>query len=476
MESLVLSGPSNSFPKKPPGGVRVLHTADWHLGKTLAGLTREEEHLRWLDFLLSVIQQSEADVLIIAGDVFDSANPPQSAQERYYTFLSRVYQSTSCEVVVVAGNHDSPAQLEAPKRVLQTLRVRVVGTVAENPEDQLIPIPAASADSVSAPTASACSSQPQLVVAAVPFLRDRDVRTGQPGQSASEIRAEILEGIRTRYQQIADAAHRRYPSVPVIATGHLTIDGARVTDSEREIHIGGLGAVSHEIFSEAFSYVALGHLHVAQQAGGRDSVRYSGSPFPLSFSEAGDQKELRLIDIASGVLLNNVAVPIPLQRYLMQLHCCRADLTQKLTSFNPPAGDLETWVEVIVSDPVAGENLFELVQEATKDKPWKVVRVLGQKIQRPASITSKEETAVESSLLERPSEVFQVRLQSESGLSDEERTSLTLAFQELVSLHREKQRESEQAETPKLIEPAEDTEPTKTPKAKTKGRSAETSQ
>ncbi len=467
MESLVLSGSPNLFPQKPPGGVRVLHTADWHLGKTLAGLTREEEHLRWLDFLLSVIQQTAADVLIIAGDVFDSANPPQSAQERYYTFLSRVYQSTSCEVVVVAGNHDSPAQLEAPKRVLQTLRVRVVGTVAENPEDQLIPIPAAA-------TSPDSSTQPRLVVAAVPFLRDRDVRTGQPGQSASEIRAEILEGIRTRYQQIADAAHRKFPSVPVIATGHLTIDGARVTDSEREIHIGGLGAVSHEIFSEAFSYVALGHLHVAQQAGGRDTVRYSGSPFPLSFSEAGDQKELRLIDLANGTAQNNVAIPIPLQRHLMQLHCCRADLTQKLTSFNPPAGDLETWVEVIVADPVAGENLFEVVQEATKDKLWKVVRVLGQKIQRPASITSKTETAVESSLLEHPAEVFQIRLQSETGLSDEERTSLTLAFQELVSLHRERQRESEEVASPKSSEVAHDSEPTKKAKSKAAGRSAET--
>ncbi len=463
-----MSAPSLSIPAKPSGAVRILHTADWHLGKTLAGLTREEEHLRWLDFLLSVIQQTKADVLIIAGDVFDSANPPQSAQERYYTFLSRVYQLTSCEVVVVAGNHDSPAQLEAPKRVLQTLRVRVIGTVAENPEDQLIPIPVDS-------RTSNPETPPKLVVAAVPFLRDRDVRTGQPGQSASEIRAEILEGIRTRYQQIADAAHRRFPSVPVIATGHLTIDGARVTDSEREIHIGGLGAVSHEIFSEAFCYVALGHLHVAQQAGGRDSVRYSGSPFPLSFSEAGDQKELRLIDIANGTLQNNAAISVPLQRHLIQLHCCRADLTQKLTSFNPPMGDLETWVEVIVADPVAGENLFEVVQEATQDKPWKVVRVLGQKIQRPASITSKAEAAIESSLLEHPAEVFQIRLQSESGLSDEERTSLTLAFQELVSLHREKQRESEEAETPKLAEPSEDAEPTKKPKAKATGRSAETS-
>ena len=181
----------------------------------------------------------------------------------------------------------------------------MVGTVSENPEDQLIPLPSA--------------SLPSVVVAAVPFLRDRDVRTGQPGQSAAEIRAEILEGIRARYQQIADAAHRRYPGVPVIATGHLTIDGARVTDSEREIHIGGLGAVSHEIFSEAFSYVALGHLHVAQQAGGRESVRYSGSPFPLSFSEAGDIKELRLIDLVHGQVQRNEAIEIPLQRYLIQI-------------------------------------------------------------------------------------------------------------------------------------------------------------
>src|SRR5438874_1538560 len=161
---------------KPPGGYRVLHSADWHLGKMLGEHSRQEEHQRFFTFLLRAIREQNVDLLVIAGDVFDSANPPQSAVAQYYDFLSALFRQGGCSAVIVAGNHDSPAHLEAPREVLKALGAHVIGSLPQVVEEVLVPLP--NADS------------PQLVVASVPFLRDRDLRTGQSGQSAADIQRE----------------------------------------------------------------------------------------------------------------------------------------------------------------------------------------------------------------------------------------------------------------------------------------------
>src|SRR5260221_6517283 len=106
---------------KLPGGYRVLHTADWHLGKMLGQHSRQEEHQRVLAFLLQGIREQNDDLFAIAGDIFDSAKPPQIAEAQYYDFLSALFRQGGCSVIIVAGNHDSPAHLEAPRQVLKAL-------------------------------------------------------------------------------------------------------------------------------------------------------------------------------------------------------------------------------------------------------------------------------------------------------------------------------------------------------------------
>lgn len=419
---------SERFPKNA-NSFRVIHTADWHLGKFLSGLSREEEHSRFLEFLLKQIQQNDVDALVISGDVFDSANPPQSAQQRYYTFLSQLYLTTQCSVVIIGGNHDSPAQLEAPRRVLNTLRVHVIGAVTEDLRDAIIALPD--------------REHPKLVVAAVPYLRDRDVRIGQAGQSSTDIQKEITVGIQKRYQEIAAAATQAYPAVPILATGHLTVTGTWGSESERDIHIGGLGAVGVDVFPETLGYVALGHLHRPQAAEENENVRYSGSPIPLSFSEAEDCKEVRLLDFDGDTLVSSVGVPIPVHRHLVQLSCARSELPERLRNFQPPAAELPTWVEVIVSDPVAGEALFEFVQEAARDKPWQVIRVVQQRSRERQALTEADISAPETNVLENPGDVFEIRLEQQDGLLDDERAALRLAFLELLNLHHERQREEE---------------------------------
>ncbi len=420
-----------NHPAKPPGTFRVLHTADWHLGKRMGDLPRDQEHALFLDFLVQTIDSLDIDALLIAGDVFDSANPPQSAQARYYNLLSRLHERTSCSVVVIAGNHDSPAQLEAPRDALTALRVRVVGAVPDDPSKALIPLP----DAVNA----------KIVVAAVPFLRDRDLRTGRVGESATDIQKQLVGGIRRRYADIAEAASPwREKNVPVLATGHLTVTGCSTnSDGGRGIHIGGLGSVGADLFPESIAYLALGHLHRPQSAGKCDHIRYAGSPIPLSFSESADQKELRLLEFSDGRLVGNTGVPIPIPRTLTQHRTTRGELSASLASLHPAVSELKPWVEVIIDDPVSGESLFETILEETQNREFDVVRVVARRETPVAGLEAVAGgiTAHEQELLDDPVRVFERRLAVEDGLTDSELDALCTAFEELVDLHHEHARD-----------------------------------
>lgn len=406
------------IPAKPAGAYRVLHTADWHLGKCLGELSREEEHARFLEFLLGTILDGDIDALIVAGDVFDSANPPQSALGQYYDFLARLYQASACSVVIVAGNHDSPALLESPRDVLRTLRATIVGRALDDP---IVLLP----DRESA----------RLAVAAIPFLRDRDLRSGQMGQGEDAIRGALVAGIARRY---ADAGERVAGlGLPALATGHLTVLGSAVADSEREIHVGGLGSVGTQMFPEVFDYVALGHLHRPQACGGKESVRYSGSPIPLSFSEAGDTKAVRVLDFDHRGLLGQRGIEIPLARRLVQLRAKRADLEKVMAAPIGAGGELRTWVEVLVEDPLSGENLLERVRELAEGKDFDVVRIVCETGVTLSGVSEAEAAVAEEDLMGDPLKVFGLRLDREPGLEAGEREELEMAFQEIWNRYQE---------------------------------------
>jgi len=431
---LFMANSSNpkSLKAKPHGHFRVLHTADWHLGEMLGERSREEEHRRFLAFLLQAIREQYVDLLVVAGDVFDSANPPQTAEAEYYNFLSALFRQGGCSVVIVAGNHDSPAHLEAPKQVLKAFGAHVVGAFPQSAAEALMPVPDA--------------KSPRLLVAAVPFLRDRDLRTGQSGQSAADIQRALVEGIKRRYAEVADAAKPwTDQGMALLATGHLTFVGSKLSDSEREIHVGGLGAVGADCFPEVFGYVALGHLHRPQAAGGRETVRYSGSPIPLSFSEADDRKAVRILDFAEGKLVAQVDLEVPLSRPLAQVCTKRESLESDLAKFQPPPSELKPWVEVVVEDPVPGENLYDRVQELARGKGFDVIRVVGKRTGAPSGMTAPDAADIEDigDLLAEPAKVFAHRMAVEPALTDEERAGLATVFQELLDLHAEQARQGE---------------------------------
>jgi len=417
------------IPTKLPSDFRVLHTADWHLGKTLGDLSRHEEHRRFLTFLVDAVRNHDVDAVVVSGDVFDSAYPPQSALALYYDFVSDLRRRTKASLVITAGNHDSPAVLEAPRGLLSALDIHVVGRLPKKIKDLVIPLPHAAA--------------PQVVVVALPFLRERDLREGGIGQGAEAIRRQLADGIRRIHRLAAQqTAEWRQRGIPVLAMGHLTAGSDACPEGEREIHIGGLGAVGADAFPPEFDYVALGHLHRPQAVGDGNRIRYSGSPIPLSFGEATDVKELRVVDFGEGRLVGCHALRLDLERSLAQWRIPFDQLALHLREKHPPRTPLMPWVEVVVEAAPPGEPIFQLVQDLAKGRPYEVVRVLHHRPTATPQLTAGEWSpeAEAADLLASPERVFACRLSDEPDLPDEDRVGLTTVFRELLDLHQDRLR------------------------------------
>ena len=406
--------------KKPADAFRILHTADWHLGKMLNEQSREEEQKRFLDWLLKQVVELEVDVVMVAGDIFDTANPPQSAEALYYDFVAALHGSTSASLVLIGGNHDSANQLEAPKRVLKSLRTHVHGAVAEDPADRLLLLPSAEA--------------PKVAIAMVPFLREKDIRMGRSGDTEAAVRKEIIAGIARVYEETANAAKEAKIACPIVATGHLTVAGSSSSDSERDIHVGGLGAVDSTVFPDAFAYVALGHLHRPQSTDKAGRVRYSGSPIALSFSEVDDKKEVRLLDV-TGKGIAQSSVPIPVFRKLVQLKTSLATLDKDLSAqAKVKAGELPTWVEVVLSGHTGLNDANSQVQTLAHGQPFEVLKVMLADVPRliGAGVGQKVDAQLEG-LLDKPTEVFDHLLKQQTELTEEDKKKLRVAFLKLTS-------------------------------------------
>ena len=299
--------------------LKFVHTSDWHLGQLFYNLSRDTEHRAFLDWLVLQLQNVQADALLIAGDIFDTGNPPASAQNIYYSFLSKIFRELPhLQVVVIGGNHDSAARLDAPAALLEHLRVVHVGGLPwETPERAVVPLYNKS---------GACEAW----VLAVPFLRPSDfgrVADGTEPQSMQDA-TELI------YRRVTDEARaRRQPGQALIGMGHCFMAGGEISElSERKIQRGNQEVLSLDVFSDDLCYVALGHLHKAQCVGKRAHVRYSGSPLPLSFSERNYKHQVVLVEIEKGELRSLTEIPVPRSVELISVPVKHAPLEQVLTA------------------------------------------------------------------------------------------------------------------------------------------------
>ncbi|HSP13096.1 MAG TPA: exonuclease subunit SbcD, partial [Salegentibacter sp.] len=208
--------------------MKILHTADWHIGKKLHKHELSEDFELFIAWLCGFIKNESVDVLLISGDVFDLANPSSEARKQYYRALMRL-RKLDCKLIITGGNHDSPAMLDAPQEILRELEMHVVGGLPENLEDLIIPVKTKNAET-------------ELVIAAVPYLRDADLRSAVEGQTYEDRLEAIRMGIQQCFSQASELCERKYPGIPAIAMGHLFAAGAETSESEREIQIGNLAA------------------------------------------------------------------------------------------------------------------------------------------------------------------------------------------------------------------------------------------
>ena len=322
-------------------------------------------------------------MLLVAGDVFDNSTPSNHAQELYYRFLCRVAASPNRHVVVTAGNHDSPSFLNAPRELLKFLNIHVVGCASESPADEVIVI-------------DGPDDEPRLIVCAIPYLRDRDIRTAEAGESVEDKERKIIEGIRAHYRMVYEAAEEKRSllkkPVPIVAMGHLFTAGGRTVDGDgvRELYIGSLLQVGTDVFPECIDYLALGHLHIPQTVGGSDFIRYSGSPLPIGFGEAAQEKSVVLVEFSDDApKVTNIPVP-----RFQELKTLRGDwqtIAREIDELKSRGSN--AWLEIVYEgDEIAGD-LRERLDEAVAGTGMEILRVKNNRVlERAMSGMGAEET------------------------------------------------------------------------------------
>jgi len=372
--------------------IRILHTADWHLGQTFFGYDRTQEHEHFLDWLAGVLTKNKIDVLIVAGDVFDVSNPSAASQRMFYRFIHRVTtENPRLQLVVVAGNHDSAARLESPLPLLQEMRTEIKGIVRKQNgkidyEHLLVELKNA-------------AGEVEALCLAVPFLRQGDypvVETeGNP----------YAEGVKELYARLLKyALKKRTDGQALVAVGHLLATGSEIAekDHSERIIIGGLESVSPESFPEQIVYTALGHIHKAQRVSGRENIRYAGSPLPMSFAEKHYHHGVVKVTLDEGW-----AVEIEKLEYTPLVRLLSIPATEaaapdegldELRGLELPEDEPMPYLEVKVKLSEPEPMLRQQVEEILEGKPVRLARIVS--FYRQAAEGSVEEETLTAGLQE----------------------------------------------------------------------------
>ncbi len=407
--------------------MKILHTSDWHIGRTLYGRKRHDEFEAFLSWLVDMIRQNEVDTLLVAGDIFDTSSPSNRAQELYYRFLCQAAASSCRHIVVVAGNHDSPSFLNAPKELLKALSIHVIGNPPEALEEEVLLL---------------CNeyNDPELIVCAAPYLRDKDIRVAEAGESVEDKERKLIDGIRNHYAAVAELAEQKRKElavdIPIVATGHLFAAGGQTVheDGVRDLYVGSLAHVSVGIFPACFDYLALGHLHVPQKVNNSETMRYSGSPLPMGFGEAKQQKSVCLVEFHSRTA-SVQTIDVPVFQELERVKGNWDDISGRIRAL--AEADSRGWLEITYEgDEVIGD-LRERLEETISGTRMEILRVKNNRIMdRMLERINAEETLDDLD----ENDVFE-RCLAAHEVPEEQRPELIRAYLEtLLSLHEDDSR------------------------------------
>ncbi|MHA3599626.1 exonuclease subunit SbcD [Yersinia enterocolitica] len=397
--------------------MRIIHTSDWHLGQNFFTKSRAAEHQAFLRWLIEQIKENQVDALIVAGDIFDTGSPPSYARELYNRFVVEL-QPTNCQLVVLGGNHDSVSTLNESRGLLSYLNTTVISCASSNLEQQVIILK----DHQNYPAALLC---------AIPFLRPRDLVTSQAGESGGQKQLALQEAIAAHYQALYQRAIELRTELglplPIIATGHLTTVGVTTSDSVRDIYIGTLDAFPAHAFPPA-DYIALGHIHRAQQVAKTEHIRYSGSPIALSFDELSKEKSVYLVEFAQQTLASVTPIFIPQFQPMQLIKGDLAQIEQQLTKFSDHQG-LPVWLDIEVATQDYLTDIQRRIQALAAELPVEVVLLRRSKEQRNNSIERQEkETLNELSV----TDVFERRLALEADLAEPRQERMRQMFNLVV--------------------------------------------
>jgi exonuclease SbcD len=353
--------------------LKIIHTADWHLGHHLHGVSRHYEHQQFLAWLLAQLQQQQIDALIVAGDIFDTANPSAAAQTQLYEFLvSARSANPQLDIILIGGNHDSAARLDAPATLLKALGVHVVGGLTRNEQGaidwQRLLIPLSNAQ-----------GEVQAWCGAMPFIRHADL----PEQQTAD--DPLIAGVGDLYSQLIESLQQQASAEQaLLLTGHCYMVGGNISElSERKILGGNQHALPMQLFPEQISYTALGHLHLAQTVGGDTSIRYSGSPIPLSFAEQHYQHQVLQVELQTDKSMSVDPLIIPRSVAILRIpngneYCSLETALQQLTEFELDAKlpiEQQPVLEIRIILEKPEPSLRQQIEQALVDLPVRLLKI-----------------------------------------------------------------------------------------------------
>ncbi|AWB66603.1 exonuclease subunit SbcD [Saccharobesus litoralis] len=411
--------------------MKIIHTSDWHLGQSFYGKSREAEHKSFLDWLLEQVEIRQIDAIIVAGDIFDTGTPPSYARALYNQFVVAL-QRYRCQLVILAGNHDSVAMLNESKQLFSYLNTHLIADVQpdnlEHTQAQIVELDSVYQTSLKAMTSIGA------IVCAIPFIRPRDIQRSQASISAKQKQQDLQQAIAEHYQSLFEAAQQRVAKlgydVPIIMTGHLTTVGATSSDSVRDIYIGTLDAFPANAFPNA-DYIALGHIHRSQAVAKSAHIHYSGSPIALSFDELNRAKSVNLVEFAEGKLTQVQAIEVPEFQPMQVIKGDLATITARLNEFEADDEQgLNTWLDIEVSSQDYLNDLQSRIQALCADKPVEVLVIRRARTQAESSLNQQDkETLAELNV----NDVFERRLALEDISEPQRLTRLRSCFQQAFS-------------------------------------------
>ncbi|TNI87544.1 exonuclease SbcCD subunit D C-terminal domain-containing protein [Aeromonas sobria] len=400
--------------------MKILHTADWHLGHQLHGHDRRFEHDAFLDWLSDTLKAREIDALLVAGDLFDTANPPASAWQQLYRFLARLRaEMPRLNMVLIGGNHDSPSKLDAPHELLRAFDLHLVGSISRDSEGKL------ETDRLLVPLQD---QEGKLAAwcAAVPFLRSSDLRV----EPLAEGQDRLIEGVRQVYAEVlAEGRARCGQDLPLIAMGHAYLAAGQLSElSERRVLGGNQHALPADLFAPA-DYTALGHLHLAQSPA--EGVHYSGSPLPLSLAEANYNHQVLEVTFVGGKLTTVASIPVPRAVEMIRLPQSTLDESLKAIealTLSACQQEAQPFLEVRLLLPKPEARIRERILAAIADKPLRLARISTQYQGSGEGLADGRERRRLDEL--SPTEVF--RLCYQRQFEGEPEAELVASFEEIL--------------------------------------------